>query len=789
MSDQIGHYRIRQKLGSGGMGDVYLAEDLRLRRMVALKVLPADVARDAQRRSRFLQEAHAASILSHPNVSTIHEVGEDGESVFIAMEYIEGKTLVQVRESRAPSTAEVVDIALQVADALDEAQARGIVHRDIKSGNIMLTARGHVKVLDFGLAKMSAQIPEDADTRIKTGVGMVVGTPYYMSPEQALGRPVDHRSDLFSLGIVLYELVTGRLPFTATTTTETIEKIAHAEPEAMARFNYALPQELERIIRKLLEKEPERRYQSARDLVVDLKNFKRDSASGETPRAAAPATPSRRGAAIAAGAALAVLGLASVAFFALKEKEGAPAGGAAPAIDSVAVLPFTNASSGADTEYLSDGISETIINDLSRIEGLRVVPRSTVFQFKGKQNDIQSAAAALKVRAVVAGRLLQRGETLTVSAELIDASSNAQLWGARYERNVAEALALQQEISREISARLRPAGTQAAPLRAAGEMTRDPEAYQLYLKGRYHWNRRTGESLQKGLDFFEQAVATDPGFALAHIGVADSHLLMEQYADRPSPDVTAKAEAAIRKALEIDETIPEAHASLGFVHMNRRRWNEADASFRRAIELNPDYPTARHWYNIYLRQTGRLDEAYAQIRRAQELDPLSMIIGVNMVEILAMLGRDEEAIRMGERYLEINPDFAQMLGSMSSLYTEAGRHKDAVAAAEKAVRLSDEVTEQLANLGSAYAAAGETEKARAIVRRLEERAATSGADPYHLATLYTSLGDHERAFAALEKSLAMHSGMIGGVKVERGLRPLRSDARFEKILRKMGLPV
>ncbi|HEU5163671.1 MAG TPA: protein kinase [Thermoanaerobaculia bacterium] len=787
MSDQIGHYRIRQKLGSGGMGDVYLAEDLRLRRTVALKVLPAAVARDPSRRNRFLQEAHAASVLSHPNVSTIHEVGEDGESVFIAMEFIDGKTLSQVREQRTPSVAEVVDIALQVADALDEAQTRGIVHRDIKSANIMLTARGHVKVLDFGLAKMLLTPSDDEDTRIKTGAGLVVGTPYFMSPEQALGRAVDHRSDLFSLGVVLYELVTGRLPFTAKTTTETIEKITHADPEPMARFNYGLPLELERIIRKLLEKDPDRRYQSARDLIVDLKNLKRDSASGETPRVIAPAAPSRKRPAIATGVALAVLALAGVAYFALKNGTTAP--GVAPRIDSVAVLPFANASSDAESDYLSDGISETIINDLSRIDGLRVVPRSTVFQFKGKQDDIQSAAETLNVNAVVTGRVLQRGESLTVSAELIDARTNAQLWGARYERSISEALALQQEISREISARLRPAGTESAPLRTAGEMTRDPEAYQLYLKGRYHWNRRTGESLQKALGFFEEAVATDPGFALAHIGVADSYLLMEQYADRPSAETTAKAEAAIRKALEIDEMIPEAHASLGFIHMNRRHWNEADASFRRAIELNPDYPTARHWYNIHLRQTGRLDEAYAQIRRAQELDPLSMIIGVNMVEILAMLGRDEEAIRMGERYLEINPDFPQMLGSMSSLYSEAGRHKDAIASAEKAARLSNQVTEQVANLGTAYAAAGKEEEARAILRRLEERVATSGADPYHLATLYAALGDHERAFAALEKSIAMNSGMVGGVKVERGLRPLRSDARFEKILRRMGLPV
>ncbi|HEY0594029.1 MAG TPA: protein kinase, partial [Thermoanaerobaculia bacterium] len=633
MSEEIGHYRLRQKLGAGGMGEVYLAEDLTLRRLVALKVLPSEVARDPGRRRRFLEEAHAASVLNHPNVSTIYEVGAEGETVFIAMEYIDGKTLAEVRHARTPGVDEVIDIALQAADALDEAQARGIVHRDIKSANIMVTARGHVKVLDFGLARTNEPPAEDEVTRVRTQTGAIVGTPSYMSPEQALGRPVDHRSDLFSLGVVLYELITGRLPFTGATTSETVEKIAHADPEPMARFNYGLPHELERIIRKLLEKDPGRRYQSARELVVDLRNLKRDSISGETPGAAAP-KPRRRVAFAAAAVALVLAGVA-VAFMLLSRERARSGAAAAPRIDSIAVLPFANSSGEADSEYLSDGISETIINDLSRIAGLRVVPRATVFQFKGKQDDIEGAAKKLNVHAIVTGRVLQRGETLTVSAELIDTRSNAQLWGARFEKNLAEALALQEEISREVSERIRPAGAGAAPLRHAGAMTRDPEAYQLYLKGRYHWNKRTGESLAKALGYFESAVERDPTFALAHIGVADSYLIMEQYAERPGAEVLPLAEAAIRKALAIDDRIPEAYTSLGFMHTLRWEWADAESSFRRAIELNPDYPTARHWYCYHLRRVGKTAESLAQIRKAQELDPLSMIIGVNVVEVLA----------------------------------------------------------------------------------------------------------------------------------------------------------
>lgn len=782
MSDEIGHYRIRQKLGSGGMGDVYLAEDLKLRRMVALKVLPADVAADPQRRTRFLQEAHAASVLSHPNVCTIHEVGEDGDNVFIIMEYIDGQTLSQVRESRKLNIDDVVDIALQAADALDEAKTRGVVHRDIKSANIMLTARGHVKVLDFGLAKVTAPEETSEETKVKTGVGIVVGTPYYMSPEQALGRPVDHRSDLFSLGIVLYEMVTGKLPFVGTTTTETIEKITHADPDPMARFNYSLPQELERIVRKLLEKDPSRRYQTARDLIVDLRNLKRDSISGEvSPKRPASPQPARWRIAAAVTAVAVVAG--TIAFWQPWKIGGADVN----TIDSVAVLPFVNASKSSDNEYLSDGISETIINDLSRIGGLRVVPRGTAFRFRGTDVDLQQVAKTLNVRAVVTGRVLQRGETLNVQAELIDAVSNAQLWGARYERKIGDALALQEEISRQVSERLRPKDDPAA--RAGTAMTRNPEAYQLYLKGRYHWNKRTGESIEKALGFFEQAVALDPGFALGHIGVADSYLIFEQYGDRPGDVMTERAEQALNRALAIDDTIPEAYASLGFVKMNRRQWKESGEAFERAIALNPNYATTRHWYNIYLRQLGRTEDAMVQVTKARELDPMSMIIGCNVVDVLQILGRNDEAMRTAEKYLEIDPDFAQMLGIVSNLYSRAGRHADALAAAKKAFVKSGEASEQIANLAIAHALAGDRASAIALLRRLEDQLARSNSDPFFAATVYATLGDSDRAFAALDRAVKRPSGMIVAIKSDVRLENLRSDPRFAKIVARVGLPV
>ncbi|HVT43230.1 MAG TPA: protein kinase [Thermoanaerobaculia bacterium] len=774
--DDIGHYRIKQKLGSGGMGDVYLAEDLKLHRPVALKVLPAGVADDPQRRLRFLHEAHAASVLSHPNVSTIYEVGEADGTIFIAMELIEGKTLSQLREGRTCEIDEVIDIAIQAADALDEAHSRGIVHRDIKSGNIMVTPRGHVKVLDFGLAKLAADVDvQDEDTRIKTSPGLIVGTPNYMSPEQALGRVLDHRSDLFSLGIVLYELIAGRLPFEGATTTETIQKITSSQPDPIARFNYSAPPELERIVRKLLEKDPARRYQSARDLFVDLKNLKRDSSSGEIAKPARPKTAIRK--TVFVGAALAgVLALAITAAVLLK---GSRTGSAAmDTIDSIAVMPFVNVANDPETEYLSDGISESIINNLAGISSLRVIPRSTVFGYKGKDTALAEIASDLDVRAIVSGRVLQRGDVLNVQAELIDTKTNAQIWGARYERKLTDALALQKEISNEISARLRPAGTSGDGRTAASSMTDNAEAYQLYLKGRHHWNKRTAESIEKALGFFQQAVATEPDFALAHVGVADSFLLMEEYSDRPSPEVTDKAEVSIRRALALNEGIAEAHASLGMILGNRRDWDKSEAEYRRAIELNADYPTARHWYSRMLRYRGRLDESYEQILVAQRLDPLSMVIGANVVEVLMLMGRDDEALETAEKYMDIDPNFPQMLRVLSTLHSQRGRHPEAIATSLRAVELSGGTAQQTAYLAAAYADARQREPAQEIFQKLESRVMRGEIAPYYLAIVYLALGDRDKAIDALVRSVESGSGMVTGMNADVRLTSLRSDPRF-----------
>ncbi|HXI13723.1 MAG TPA: protein kinase [Thermoanaerobaculia bacterium] len=783
MIDTLNHYQIKRKLGSGGMGEVYLAEDTKLHRPVAIKVLPAEFASNPERRARFLQESHAASVLNHPNVSVIYEVGESAEGkIFIAMEYIEGVTLSQARSNRTMESAEILDIAIQASDALDEAHSRGITHRDIKSANIMLTARGHVKVLDFGLAKVHVADPEsedDGDTKIKTSPGLV-GTCSYMSPEQALGRPTDARSDLFSLGIVLYELLTGHLPFVGKTTSETIEKIIHTQPDPIARFNYSLPPELERIIRKLLEKEPGRRYQSARELHVDLKNLKRDSSFGEV----AAAFPQRRARTILAAIAAALILIAG-ATLVWKRRPAT----ARTAIDSIAVLPFVNVGKDPETEYLSDGISESIINNLTQIASLRVIPRGTVFRYKGKEIDPPAVAKELKVRAVLSGRVHQRGDMLSVQTELVDAKTNSQIWGEQYNRKVSDALALQKEISSQISDKLRVRLGGAEQQRIDRRSTDDPEAYQMYLKGRYHWNKRTGEDLHKALGYFQRAVDRDSDFVLAYVGIGDSHLLMQQYADARTSEVIPKAEEAIRRALAIDEEIAEAHATLGMILDSTWQWEKAEAEFKRAIELNPNYPTAYHWYNLYLRNMGRVDEAMEAIRKAQQLDPLSMIIGTNVVVDLAILGRYDEAIATARKYLELDPEYGQLLGILSVVYSLTGRYEDAIATATTGFESSGQVSEQLANLGHAYAYAGRREDALKTIETLKGRFENRRALGFHVASVYSALGDHSRAFEWLEKDLAEPTGMINRLKTDIHFIKLRSDPRFEAILRKMKIPV
>ena len=615
---RLGPYEIVAPLGAGGMGEVYRARDVRLDRSVAVKILPAELSGDAHYRQRFEREARAASALSHPHIAHVYDVGEQDGTHFIAMEYVEGENLREL-VSRGPLDVDrIVDLGVQMAEALEEAHARGIVHRDIKSANAVVTPKGQLKVLDFGLARRTGDAAASVDSQLSTDAqtraGLVVGTVPYMSPEQALGKDVDARTDLFSFGVVLYELTSGRLPFVGNTATQTIDQICHATPAELGASRKDVPAELERIVRKCLEKDRDRRYASARDIVVDLRNLQRDRASGASPLAAPPRRQ-RRG--------LLLLGAAGIVA-ALAVGAGVLYRGAAKgaSIGSVAVLPFENATGDPAIEYLSDGISESLINKLSSLPGLRVISRTSAFAFKGKTLAPMEIGRKLGVDALLLGTLAQRGTNLAITAELVSVRDDAQLWGEKYSRRADDVLTVEGEIAATIARTLRRQLSSEQQQKLASRASDDPEAYRLYLKGR-DFLVGNQQEMDKSVDYLQQAVARAPEYALAHAGLAEAYTRQAflRASDRDEP--LRKARAAVDRALELDPDLAEAHTALGLVRFYFEwDWAGAESEFRRALELNPGSRAVQEEYGWFLTAMGRLDEGLAQSRRAAELDPL-----------------------------------------------------------------------------------------------------------------------------------------------------------------------
>jgi serine/threonine protein kinase/tetratricopeptide (TPR) repeat protein len=730
---------------------VYRARDTKLDRLVALKILPSEFADNEERRDRFVREAKAASALTHPNVAHIYEIGESDGVHFIAMEHVEGETLAARLKGRPLPTKEILDIGLQVADALDEAHEKGSTHRDIKPGNLIVTARKQVKVLDFGLAKIArlrqgygeASADSNAPTEAKTAAGVVMGTVSYMSPEQALGRDVDGRSDLFSLGVVLYELTTGRLPFLGNSPTETINKITTAPPEAIARFNYEAPAEFERIIRKCLEKDPESRYQTAKELLVDLRNQKRDTESGAVAAGAPGASKRLRWPALAGGILVLVALVAGGVYWS--------SGPTTEQIDSMAVLPFENAGGDPDTEYFSDGVTESIISSLSQLPAVRVISRTSAFHYKSQVIDPQAIGRELDVEALVLGRIVQRGDEISISAELVRTSDSGQIWGERYQRKTSDVFGIQREMAKEISDALRLRLTTEQEERLTKQYTTSSKAYQAYLKGRYYWNQRTEEGLRQAIVHFREAIEADPGFALAYSGTADCYSILGWYYV-PGEEVFPKARAAAESALDLDATLAHAHNSLAYVKL-AYDWDlaEAERGFQRAIALNSAYETAHHWYSVLLAATDRHDEAIEQIRLAVELDPLSLIINDNYGLWLATAGRYEESEEQFRTTLELDPNWALGYLRLGMNYGLQGRHTEAVSPLEKAVELSGSRI-ALGELGHAYAKSGRVREARAVLERLEELERTTYISPLEFAAVYAGLGDLDAAFEWLDRA-------------------------------------
>lgn len=809
------------------MGEVYLAEDTKLSRNVAIKFLTEGLAADEHARRRLVREAHAAAKLDHPNICTIHEVGEEAGRSFIVMQYVEGQRLADRIRNKPLELGECLEVAAQVADALAEAHSHGIIHRDVKPQNIMLTARLQAKVMDFGIAEVirdRSLVESEAVTQsLLTEPGAIVGTVRYMSPEQTRGETLDARSDIFSFGVVLYEMVTGHQPFAAESAAMTITAIVSREPAPLARYTRGVPLELERIVSKALKKDREERYQTARDLLIDLRSLKHrlefeqeleralppDTGKGgtrpavtaaielvETGGSAATQTVTtagnlrgglnrhRRGLTIAAAPlVLTVATLFYLFYFPASDK----------ALDSIAVLPVVNAANDPETEYLSDGITESLINSLSQFPQLRVVARTTAFRYKGKEIDPRQVGRELGVRAVLTGRLTQRGDKLALQVDLVETGEGSQVWGEQYDRKASELLAVKQELTRDISEKLRlRLGVEDEKRLTRGDAG-NTEAYELYLRGRHFWNRRTGANIKKAMEHFQQAIDKDPNYALAYVGLADCYVVLEEYAGTPASETLPKARAALQRALQIDDSLAEAHASLGIIDYNSWNFSEAEREFRRAIELNSNYATAHHWYSAYIRLVkGRSDEAMAEIRQAQQLDPLSPIIGINVAAIHLMKGELDAAIEESKKVLELDPKFPEAHRALGFAYLRQGRYEEAIAELEKAVESSGRQSRCLANLGACYAVAGKKAETRAILKELEDKYDRREALGQNLANLYAALGDKERAFAYLEKDFQAGSGTLPGIAYEAGYNILRdalsSDPRWNDLLLRIGLP-
>ncbi len=796
----INQYKIISAIGKGGMGEVFLAQDTKLDRKVALKILPPEFANDKDRMSRFVREAKSASALNHPNIITIYEISESNGTHFIATEFIDGKTLNDYIKANPPDYKSALEIAIQVAFALDEAHSAGIVHRDIKPDNVMIRSNGLAKILDFGIAKLSASSTSASDssedaTAIKGGTspGMIIGTANYMSPEQAKGKVVDARTDIFSFGVVLYEMIAGGLPFEGENALEMIGSILNKEPKP---FDSDVPTEIQKIIGKCLRKDRDERYQTIKDVGNDLKDVRQELEFQDklertvSPERAEPKTQilqattadeihqTTTNEAIAGkpksnrllAVGLAVLLLSALGFFAYRyftptNKQ----------IESIAVMPFVNESGNQDIEYLSDGMTETLINSLSQLPNLSVKARSSVFRYKGKDTNPNTIGKELNVQAILNGRVVQRGDQLILSLELIDAQTENVLWGNKYERKSSELITLQSEVARDVSGKLKSKLSGADAQKLSKTYTTDPEAYRLYLQGRFYWNKRAGREFNKAEGFFRQAVEKDPNFALGYVGLAD----IDEDRDRP------KKKEYILRALALDDQLAEAHASLGYQYMLDYDWAASERELKRAMELNPNYPQAYGWNGARLMMLGRYDESLISLKRALEIDPTSAGINFYYGVLLFVSGKPDESIKQFKKLAEMEPTLPWVHSWLSQIYRMQGNYAASVEERAVSLEINDRPDDARA-VRESFAKDGWNGFLREMIRQNEVKPDTSRGLS---AIFFAQLGEKEKAITELIEAAKEGDFWLFRIKFDPAFDSLRGDARFQGLLKKFEPPL